>query len=148
MFRYFFKQRIHADLAIVFKRELLAEQEINKNLRQKIGEILEESVQGTGCVAAILKRGIDYYDPSKQDYATQVAYRSRAQDVLKNETFLNEIRHLEADWITYCAKEAQDFASVRDMRVSISALQLILHRLETVPDPHAPADESDNFSAV
>ena len=83
-----------------------------------------------GCIEAVLKRGVSYYDPSKLEYAEQVAYKERAREVLKNETFQNEIRHLEADWVEFCAKGAKTFEEVRDMRMCINALELIVARLE------------------
>jgi hypothetical protein len=112
-------------------------------------KLFEESINsGEWCIEAVLKRGIDYYDSSKLEYAEQVTYKERANEVLKNETFQNEIRHLEADWVEFCAKGAKTFEEVRDMRMAINALQLIVERLEAIPDPRKPKGDTDLFEAI
>lgn len=110
--------------------------------------LIKRCENGQQCVEAVMGRGIDYYDPAKLEYAEQVAYKNSASEVLKNAAFQNEVRHLEADWVEFCAKEAKDFGAVRDMRMCINALELIQARLASVPDPRKPKDETNPFEAI
>lgn len=110
--------------------------------------LTERAKTGIPCIEAVLGRGIDYYDPSKLEYAEQVAYKDKAKEVLKNETFLNEIRHLEANWVEFCAKGAKTFEEVNSMRMCINALELLQERLNTIPDPRKPKMETDPFEII
>ncbi len=138
------KMKEQSDAIVDAKALLTSQQAMIMNLESQY----KDAVAGKTCIEAVLKRGIDYYDSTKLPYADQVTYMQRGQDVLKNETLQNEIRHLEADWIMYCAKDAPDFAAVRDMRMCMHGLDLLLDRLSKIPDPRKPVQEDDEFSAV
>lgn len=132
--------------------------ELQKELRLVLGdfeqtrEFYEEeraaAIAGITCVEAVLDRGVDYFDSEKLPYAEQVTYVNKAKEVLQNETLQNEIRHMEADWVTFAAKEAHDFATVRDMRVAINALELLLSRLASIPDPRREMNDEEPFAPV
>lgn len=117
-------------------------------LQRKLEKEAHKASSGQACIEAVLARGIEYYDSEKLNYADQVTYVQKARDVLANETLQNEIRHLEADWVTYCAKDAHCYEEVRDMRMSINALELLLDRLANIPDPRKPAGEDEPFASV
>ena len=44
-------------------------------------------------IEAIIKRKIDWFDPLKLDKGRQQAYKTDAEFITGNETFLNELNH-------------------------------------------------------
>ncbi len=122
--------------------------ELNNALKMSLEKYRVSSLNGQACVEEVLARGISYYDPEKLPYADQVAYVQKARDALANETLQNEIRHLEADWVEHLAKEAKDFSEVRDMRMCINALELLLSRLAQIPDPRKPMGDEEPFAPI
>ncbi len=117
----------------------------NERLQVENEELQVRARDGTLTVEAILKRGVSYYDPSLLDYAGQVTYRKNAEEILRNEVFNNELQHLEADWVEFCAKGAQDYGQVRDMRMCLTALTLFKARLRDIPIQAKRKDDEESL---
>ena len=110
--------------------------DLQKKHQQELGS-------ATKCVEAIMARGISWYDVGKLPYDQQLQYFMDAQALARDDVLLNEIQHLNADWLQFMATRAKDISMVRDMQISISATKLLLERLESIPDPrkHETSDE-------
>lgn len=109
----------------------------------------ERAERGVYCVERVMARNLGYYDFSKLDAAAQITYRKDAESLLRNEVLLNEIQHLEADWIAFCAKEAANFRAVRDIRMCINALEVLKGRLAQIPvQARHKVDEESLFDPI
>lgn len=116
--------------------KILGESE-EKN-RQLLDEALRasaEAASGIACVEAVMKRGIEWFDYANLDFDAKLTYYNDAQSILKNWAFVNECDRLKADWARFCMAEARDFEGVRDMRMCVNALELVVERLGSIEDP-------------
>jgi hypothetical protein len=133
------------------RRALLAEKTTKETLsecRNSIREYRKLMESGIGCVEAVMGRGIEWFDHEKLDYDRRLVYFHEARQILGNGTLQNELNHMRADFARFCLAEAQDFAAVRDMRMGINALEVLMGRLESVPDPRKAELDEEPFSPI
>ena len=122
--------------------------EMNRKLLKENKELHESQKDPRVLVEAIMDKGItwyDYHDLAPEDMAM---YWKDAQSVLNSKAFQNEKRKLIAEWSQWALKEARDFESVRDMRMQVSALQLITDQLEGIEAPGKKISQEEIDQAI
>jgi hypothetical protein len=100
-------------------------------------------------VEKIIRRGIDWYDYEDiSDINHKRQYFHNAQSVLKNETFINEIKHLLADQVEFIARESRSHEETMNIRMTINAIDLIKERLESIYDPDKDKPSTNNLHSA
>lgn len=113
-------------------------------LELKIRDLEEKALSGRACVENVLKRGVEWYDPSVLSYEEQVGYKAAAVSVLQNETLLNEIKHFESDLVAHIATQSKSFEEVMNLRMGINVLALLMERLDSIPDPRDKEEPAED----
>lgn len=114
-------------------RKILIEE--NDSLKLSVKRLQSHICSPQDVIAQVLKRGISWYNYEELDLGKQAEYWSRAQDILRNPVFLNELHHFEADLVQHIAKQAKDFQEVRDLRYSINGIETFQERLQHIKNP-------------
>lgn len=99
-------------------------------------------------IEAILKRGIKWYDYKELDFASQLSYYNNAVLARNNEVLVNEVKHALSDLVTHIANKSQNFEEVRDLRMTMNGMQLILDRLESIEKPKDEIKETNPFEGL
>lgn len=86
-------------------------------------------------IEAVLKRDISWVDYEKLTNQEQLTYYNQIQQALLNDALQNEIRYLLADWVSELAQLDPEPDKDKPLRWSINALELLLERLRSIPDP-------------
>lgn len=116
-----------------------------EQLKFDISLLKNEQVSPQKVVASILKKDVTWFDFEELDPAQQSAYFQDAQLILNNNVFNNEINFLFAEWMKWAVKEAPGFAEIRDIRVSMNAIEMLKKRLETICIPKTGASISEKI---
>lgn len=132
----------------LLERDLEAAYDRIKELNLELVQLSAARDDGTAVIEAVMQRGIEWYDVGSQDFQTQFAYFNDAQAMLKNPAFINECNHLRADWARFAVAEAKDFDAVHAVRMSVSALELLTERLQSIPDPRRNEVSEDPHALI
>lgn len=116
-------------------------------LKKKVNELVDELGDPKHVVKAILKRDLAWYDYKEATIDAQKEYVARADSILKNATYQNEIAHVCADLINHIAKNTENFEQVRDARMTLNGIKLLVDRLEELGVDNLPT-KNKPFSAV
>ena len=134
------------DLKSQLKQYKIENARLTKNLSDELKKVGDPRY----VVEKVLGRELKYFEEDKLGRNERIEYFNNAQLILNNKTLQNEIHKLMADWIEYAAKESEEDVygkqSVRDMRMCISALELIVERLESIPNPAQKNDVKEPYS--
>ena len=125
-----------------------AKQGVINALTEEIAHLQEQIRDGTGTIEWVLNKGISWYDSSKLDRPGQQRYHADAQSALLNETLKNECNILKTDWIAHIVSKTKTYDEVRDLRMSINALECLLSRLENVANPRHREEQEEPFSTI
>ena len=117
-------------------------------LGDRLSSVLDHEASGTSCIEALLRRKIGWYDFDKLDDQSKMIYKNNAIAALHNDTVMNEMQHLIADWVEEIAKRAKSYDEVNDLRMCINALEMFRERLEGIPDPRQSLQQEEPYSAV
>lgn len=133
---------VYADLqgALAANKRLVADVEALEMELEELEKVLPE---GTACVEAVMDRDINWFDYHALDFDTKLTYYNDAQSLLQNPTLRNECDRLKADWARFCMAEAKDFGTVRDMRMCVNALELLMERVGSIEDPRKKESKID-----
>lgn len=85
-----------------------------------------------------------WFDYSELPLEERIKYYNAAQEILENITMVNEIAHLNADFMEWAAKQSQNYEGLVAMRHQISGLSLLEERLRSIPDPTTKELKADN----
>lgn len=107
----------------------------NKSLKARVEKLESHICTPESAVTQVLKRGISWYNYEELDLGKQAEYWSRAQDILRNPVFENEVHHFEADLVQHIAKQAKDYGEVRDLRMTINGVETFQQRLQHIKNP-------------
>ena len=110
-------------------------------------------------VENILKRKIKWVDASKMSIDQSIAWYNEAQALLKNKVFISLAGGTDKDGsitngelvkelIEEVARSAQDWEQVRDIRVSINAIEMIRNKVEAIQDPRDNQTKNNIYSAI
>jgi len=141
--------KIKQQLKVFFsnsKRVFELEEEIEslKNERENLIARLfdaENTPTAEMVVKKVLGRGIGWYDYNEiNDQSRKKTYFNDIQQVLKNESFTNELNYLLADMVQHVAKASKSHDETLQVRMIINAIEMIKERLEGIssPDSHVP----------
>ncbi len=119
-----------------------------EDLKEKLGKIEVESSTPNYYIRQMMKRDILWYDYGKLDKTSQMLYYADCQNIVKGETFNNELNHLIADFIKFNANESKDFGQVMNIRAGIVALETLKERFEKIENPNKAKEEIDPFSVL
>jgi hypothetical protein len=111
------------------EREDALNEEITR-LKERVNELVDELGDPRHVVSKLLKRDLGWYDYKDLPTDARKGYVQAADQVLRNETFRNEVNHLCADLINDIAKRSVNFEDVMYKRMTINGIQLIKDRLE------------------
>ena len=120
-------------------------------LKPKIKETIKIVPQkATACnvIQNILDRGIEWYNYEELQDSDRQTYYSNAQNIIKNPVFENEINHYVADLVKEIAKNAPDFKTVRDLRMSINGVEAFKERLESISFDKKQVTTDDLHSVI
>jgi len=130
-----------------YVRELEDERDEYQSLYLQTSDIdMEENnspVTAQAVVEKVMNRGIKWFDYNSLSTTEKKQYYADAQNILRNKTLANEINHLIADAVEFLARDAQNFDQVKDMRMEITALELLRERLSNLEDPEKRKIEFD-----
>ena len=108
------------------ENDVIKLQDENKELKELIGE--PEAV-----VAKVLGRGIKWFDCTQLETEEQrLRYHRQAQDLLKNEVFINESNALVADCTNFCAKKSPNHTQTLGARMTINGIELLRQNIEGI----------------
>lgn len=96
----------------------------------------------------IMGRGIQFYDYQKLDQQAWVNYFQDAEQIVKNETFNNELTHYIADLVKFAATESQSWEQVLNTRTAIITLETFKQRLESIEDPRKDKTTENIHEAI
>ena len=99
-------------------------------------------------VESIIKRGIDWFDPSKLDKGRQLTYSADAKTILESETFNNELNRYITDLMKFITYESKDFEQVLHTRSIIVGLESFKNRLKNIEQPISPKEAEDPHEAI
>ena len=124
-----------------FRKEKDYKKEI-KRLKEKINELVKMVGDPKYVVGNIMKRDIKWYNYLELRPAERKKYASNAKLILKNETFKNEIKHIYSDLVQEISTQSRDFGEVRDLRMTVSGVNLIKERLGKIGVDKKPTKEN------
>jgi len=105
----------------------------NSVLRGKISELEELIGEPEAVVAKVLGRGIKWFDCTQLETEEQrLRYHRQAQDLLKNEVFINESNALVADCTNFCAKKSPNHIQTLGARMTINGIELLRQNIEGI----------------
>ena len=76
-----------------------------------------------------------FFDYSEMDEQQLKAYYNEARSILKKGVFQNECAYLRAQFLKFAGMESRDHNGVIAMRHQISGIELLIERMEGIPDP-------------
>ena len=141
----------------------------NKQLREELEEVKEMLAEerdiavdvATDAIASearatsqvvlekVLKEGVVWYDIKGKSEEEQRVYYTEAQAFLKSAFVNNEVKKLIADLISKIAVDSESFKEVKDIRMTINGLQLLIDRAGDIEDPDAiPGPTTDNIHST
>jgi hypothetical protein len=121
------------------EQELTSEIE---RLKTKNNELVDELGDPKHVVRQILGRDLAWYDYKELLLDGQKAYVAMADSILKNTTYQNEIAHACADLINHIAKNTENFGQVRDARMTMNGIKLLVDRLEELGVESLPPNKT------
>lgn len=139
--------RLKIENAKFLKEKTDAEAKVH-SLERENGQLKEEKKNPEKVVEAVLSAKIQYIPLEKMTAAERAQYFGEAQALLRSDVLKNEINYLLDSWGQWALVGAQDFAAVRDMRMTVNGMQLLLERLKSVPDPNMKHTEEDLYSGL
>jgi len=116
-------------------KEYFNNEKLIEELEKQIVILKENADNPEKVVANVMKRGLkvvntdDFSDEAKKEY-----YRG-ATEILRNNTFLNEVRAIIDDQINFIVGESDNHGQTRDARFTILAFDLLEKRLRSVVNP-------------
>lgn len=108
---------------------------INEGLNQKIIK-LNKLNNSESLLYEFIKRRPKYFDVDLLSEGDQLKYYNESKNLLDNKVLQNEISALVNDFMEEIALRSDNFETVRALRMSINALQLITERLEDIQMPN------------
>ncbi len=130
------------------KQELMQADKKNWELSDRISQLMEEKADPRKVIEQIMRKKLEFADVSKLPLEEQVRYHLEAQSLVKSDVLNNEINCLMDAWTKWALINAEDFAGVRDMRMSLNGMKLLLERLASIPNPREQHTEEDIFDGV
>lgn len=114
----------------------------NARLALRIMELESQRKDPRMLVAEIMGGNPEWYDYAKLSKEELTKYHNAGQEVVQNIALNNEKNRLFREWSEWTIGHAPDYQSVRDMRMQMSGIKLLLERLEDIPDPDKPTDKN------
>lgn len=127
-----------------FDKDINAKITANQGLTALIGRLradlewYKEHLSSAKAVASSIFPGISWFDYNELKGEMARTYYRDAQTILNSDAFKNEVARLESEFIKHITIASDNFRDVRDGRMQISGLKLILERLEEIPNPDIP----------
>ena len=116
-----------------FLKTLQAYQREIKRLKKKVNDLQGAIGDPKYVLQKLLKNDISSYDwAGIKDKGVRKEYAQTAKQLLKNPVLQNEVNGLYGDLVKEIAMESQNFAIVRDLRMTISGVKLIMERIEAI----------------
>lgn len=94
-------------------------------------------------VQEIMKGKMTWFDYKKLSRDERVTYYDGAQQILKNDVFKNVINYLINEWATWTLRHAGSYGAIRDMRMQVSAFDLLRKELESIEEPDKAKPPTD-----
>lgn len=131
-----------------FLKEKTDAESINLALLREISILKLERKNPEKVVEAVLAAKLQYIPLEKMTQSERAQYFVEAQALLRSDVVQNEKNYLLDSWGQWALTHAQDFNGVRDMRMTINGMQLLLDRLNSIPDPNLKHTEEDLYSGL
>lgn len=113
--------------------ELDSVSKLNEELKKKVGNPIE-------VVRRLTDEQFRFYDYTELDKQGLQQYHGSAQNALKSEALQNEVKHLNSELAIYAAKQSPNHQITEAMRYQISGINLLIERLESIPNPNNKPD--------
>jgi len=126
----------------------------NKHLQKDVDDLEVAYLRIVGksapevIVSQIMRRGIAWFDYTKMEQNDWRLYYNDAQAALKNKTLQNEIKHFVADIVEHIARRSKSFKEIENLRMHISAYELLKERLEGIENPDKEISKKNLHSAI
>lgn len=118
------------------------------DLKNTISDIELQKRDPRHVVQAIMAEDFAWYNNEELPFEQKVTYYNEAQSILRSNVFNNEKNYFISCWAKWALSNAKDFDGVRDMRMSVSALQLLEDRLKEIRNPHERKTEEEVYDAI
>ena len=122
---------------LLFKKKEEVYQSEIKRLKEKVNDLLKGRANPIEVVKEVMNSDIEFYDYRELKPSERKAYFMEARAVLKNKTVQNEIRHIYADLVKHIATKSFSYDEVRDIRMTINGVKILMDKLEEI----SPGDE-------
>lgn len=97
---------------------------------------------------SILDKDISFYDYKKMDKQSWASYFNDCQQIVKNESFLNELKHFQKDLMEKAFLEAVDFQQLMHFRTAFITLETLLERLNSIEDPKKETLNQEPYAGI
>ena len=97
---------------------------------------------------SILDKDISFFDYKKMDRGSWASYFNDAQMIVKNETFLNELKHFQKDLMEKAFLDTTDFQQIMHLRTAFITLETLLQRLESIENPNREVLNTDEYAGI
>ena len=113
-----------------------------KRLKKKVNDLQKAVGDPMYVLQKLLSKDINSYDwVSIKNKGQRKEYAQKAKQLLKNEVLNNEINGLYGDLVKEIAMQSQNFDIVRDLRMQISGIKLIMERIEIIGEDKKPTNK-------
>lgn len=126
-------------------RRLASERDLYKDLylSSKKPISIEEAVLGP-----LLKRGINWFDYKSLPVEERRNYYAKAQELLRNDVFCNELSSLKLDLIQEIALRSKDFQHVMVLRGKVGMAEVLVERIKSIDNPDKPRKSTENVNSA
>ena len=127
----------------------------NKKLNQRIEDLeaqlkLEQKIKTDPktLVQDIMESEMKWFDYKKLSTEEQSEYYHEAQKIIKSPVFENVTNHLVNEWAQWTLRFSSNYKAVRDIRMQVSALDLLKEELNSIEEPNRVKPVTDPYSTL
>lgn len=119
-----------------------------KRLKEKVNNLVDGRANPIEVVKDVMKDDIKFYNYKELKPDERMNYFKSAQAALNNQAVQNEVKHIYTDLVQHIATKSFNYDQVRDLRMTINGVKILIDRLNEVSSGEREKTKEDIYSSI